>query len=188
MLRRVVWFSAFLWGVTQLSPVGAAEPETFGSSQAMGDTAGAALSASALAELLVERGSQLAVHLLRRLAEARNEGDILLVSCIDDKLTQVNAHVATLARYARELSTAQAMDDSARSERLATMIRGVSKELEKVEGEAQMCLGEDAFQTEGTVIMVTPSQDGRGRAGPPVMVPPEPVNVGVIPPALSPVL
>jgi hypothetical protein len=49
------------------------------------------------AQRISERGTALSRRVAGMLDEARREGDVIRVTCLDDKLTQINAHLRTLS-------------------------------------------------------------------------------------------
>jgi hypothetical protein len=136
-------------------------------------------------ERIATRGTQLSRRLQTMLDEARRERDIILVTCLDDKLTQVNANLRTLTQ--RLESHRQAIDgqDPGRRDHEFTVITVLGQKFDVLEQEANQCLGQDVFETGAT--RVTSVIDPDVPVEDPVVTPvPTPAPVPFIPPPASP--
>ena len=107
------------------------------------------------------------------LAEARESGDIIRVTCVNDKLTQVNANVRTLENRVERLEGAVESDDPGRRNHEYTVIAVLGQKLQVLSREANQCVGQEMFETGATTIEVsiddaTPTED-------PAFVTPAPV-------------
>ncbi len=71
---------------------------------------------------LLSNGQSLSLRVQGMLDQSRREGDVLRVTCLDDKLTQVNAHVRTLGDRVEALQEAVRLADEARRNHEYTVI------------------------------------------------------------------
>lgn len=106
------------------------------------------------ANRIVERGEQISRRVLGMLDEARRERDIIRVTCLNDKLTQINAHRRTLESRHENLQEAVNTADGDRRNHEFTVITVIAQHFRTLEGEAASCIGQDIFET-GTTRVVT---------------------------------
>ena len=139
------------------------------------------------AQRTTERGDQLSRRVAAMLDEARRENDVIRVTCLDDKLTQINAHRRTLAARAESLTEASQVGDEGRRNHEFTVISVLAQNLTELERAANECIGQDIFETGTTRVTTTidpntPEED-------PTLVPeiPEP-EAPFIPPPGSPTM
>lgn len=131
-----------------------------------------------------ERGVQISRRVMGMLDEARRERDIIRVTCLNDKLTQINAHLRTLESRRENLQEAVNTADDSRRNHEFTVITVLGQHFRTLEQEANACIGQDIFET-GTTRVVTdidpaaPEED----LDTPVSEPPE---IPFIPPPGSP--
>ena len=105
-------------------------------------------------ERIQERGTNSSRRVMTMLDEARRERDIIRVTCLNDKLTQINAHLRTLESRKRNLEEAIATSDDGRRNHEFTVITVLGQHFSTLEQEANQCLGQDIFET-GTTRVVT---------------------------------
>ncbi len=147
----------------------------------------AQLSASeqvAEAQATEERGTQISRRVLSMLDEARRERDIIRVTCLNDKLTQINAHLRTLQSRRESLQEAVNTGDESRRNHEFTVITVLGQHFRTLEQEANACIGQDIFETGTTRVVVdidptTPEEDL-------VVQDPGQPDVPFIPPPASP--
>jgi len=147
----------------------------------------AQLSASeqvAEAQATEERGTQIGRRVLSMLDEARRERDIIRVTCLNDKLTQINAHLRTLQSRRESLQEAVNTGDESRRNHEFTVITVLGQHFRTLEQEANACIGQDIFETGTTRVVVdidptTPEEDL-------VVQDPGQPDVPFIPPPASP--
>jgi hypothetical protein len=101
-----------------------------------------------------ERGEQISRRVMAMLDEARRERDIIRVTCLNDKLTQINAHRRTLESRRNNLQEAVDTADDSRRNHEFTVITVLSQHFRTLEQEANSCIGQDIFET-GTTRVVT---------------------------------
>jgi hypothetical protein len=138
-------------------------------------------------ERINTRGTQLSRRLQTMLDEARRERDIILVTCLDDKLTQVNANLRTLVQRLESHRAALDGGDPGRRDHEFTVITVLGQKFDVLEQEANQCLGQDVFETGAT--RVTSVIDPDVPVEDPAVVPmPAPDPVPYIPPPASPAI
>lgn len=137
------------------------------------------------AQRIQNRGTQISRRVQAMLDEARRERDIIRVTCLNDKLTQVNANLRTLEERVGNLQSAVQAQDPNRRNHEFTVITVLGQKFNVLEQEANQCLGQDIFETGATRVTTTiapesPTED-------PTVVPePAPPVVPFIPPPASP--
>lgn len=103
---------------------------------------------------LEERGTNISRRVLSMLDEARRERDIIRVTCLNDKLTQVNARLRQLQSRKENLQEAVNIGDGERRNHEFTVITVIGQSFRTLEQEANACIGQDIFET-GTTRVVT---------------------------------
>lgn len=136
-------------------------------------------------ERINTRGTQLSRRLQTMLDEARRERDIILVTCLDDKLTQVNANLRTLAQRIEQHR--EALADASRRDHEFTVITVLGQKFDVLEQEANQCLGQDVFETGATRVTSVIDPDVPVE-DPGVLPMPAPTPVPYIPPPASPAI
>lgn len=131
-----------------------------------------------------ERGTNISRRVLAMLDEARRERDIIRVTCLNDKLTQINAHLRTLQSRRENLQDAVNTGDESRRNHEFTVITVLGQHFRTLEQEANACIGQDIFETGTTRVVVdidptTPEEDL-------VVQDPGQPDVPFIPPPASP--
>ncbi|MFW6067493.1 MAG: hypothetical protein ACOC97_04085 [Myxococcota bacterium] len=137
------------------------------------------------AERVQEKGISISRRVQSMLDQARRERDIIRVTCLNDKLTQVNANLRTLEERIGNLQAAAEANDGDRRNHEYTVITVLAQKLSVLEQEANQCIGQDIFETGATRVVTdidpaTPDED-------PTQLDETPdVDVPFIPPPLSP--
>lgn len=103
---------------------------------------------------LLSNGQSLSLRVQGMLDQSRREGDVLRVTCLDDKLTQVNAHVRTLGDRVEALQEAVRLADEARRNHEYTVIVVLGQHLVVLDRAASECIGQDIYEI-GTTRVVT---------------------------------
>jgi hypothetical protein len=116
------------------------------------------------AQATEERGMNVSRRVLAMLDEARRERDIIRVTCLNDKLTQINAHLRTLQSRRENLQDAVDTGDESRRNHEFTVITVIGQHFRTLEQEANACVGQDIFETGTTRVVVdidpsTPEED-----------------------------
>lgn len=104
---------------------------------------------AALARSAVQRGSVLAQRISAMLEEARREADIIRVTCLNDKLTQVNANMRTAQTRMTAFETAA--DPETRNHE-ATVLGVLGQKFTILDQEANRCVGQDVYDTGSTKV------------------------------------
>lgn len=139
------------------------------------------------ANKIQDRAVQSSRRLQAMLDEARRDGDIIRVTCINDKLTQVNANLRTLQQRVDSLTAAVDGGDANRGGHEYTVITVLAQKFQVLDQEANQCVGQDVFETGATKVETavdpaTPDED------PGVLHEPPEVEAPFIPPPASGVL
>lgn len=111
------------------------------------------------AQRLLANGQSLSMRVQGMLDQARRESDVLRVTCLDDKLTQINAHVRTLGDRVGSLEDAVGLNDSDRTNHEYTVITVLGQNLTQLDRAASECVGQDMYET-GTTRVVTTIEPG----------------------------
>lgn len=106
------------------------------------------------AERIQHSAEGLSQRVMGMLDEARREGDIVRVTCLDDKLTQINAHVRTMGDRVESLQEATTTADPDRRNHEFTVITVLGQNFTQLERDANECIGQSLFET-GTTRVVT---------------------------------
>jgi hypothetical protein len=98
---------------------------------------------------VLQRAQALAQRISQMLEEARRESDIIRVTCLNDKLTQVNANMRTA--QSRLTSFENATDPEQRNHE-ATVINVLGQKFQVLDQEANRCVGQDLYETGSTTV------------------------------------
>jgi hypothetical protein len=102
------------------------------------------------ARQVVTRGTVLAQRISQLLEEARREADIIRVTCLNDKLTQVNANLRT-AQTRLEAFEGAATPEQRQHE--ATVLNVLGQKFQLLDAEANRCVGQDLYLTGETKVI-----------------------------------
>jgi hypothetical protein len=152
----------------------------------LANVSGAPAEQLSTADAIVTRGTNLSQRVTQMLDDARREADVIRVTCLNDKLTQINANLRTAqSRYA---SLQRTVDTDQRKHEL-TVLAVLGQKLQVLDQESNQCIGQDLYETGPTKIVteidtsVLPFETDP--ATPQITVPTAPAVLGV-PPASSP--
>ncbi|MFO0680471.1 MAG: hypothetical protein U0234_00395 [Sandaracinus sp.] len=139
------------------------------------------------AERVQTHANELSQRVMGMLDEARRDGDVTRVTCLDDKLTQINAHARTLSERVASLQEATTTADTDRRNHEFTVITVLSQNVSQLEADANECIGQSLFETGSTRVVTeiapeTPTGD--------VTLLPEipPDNIPYVPTPISPTI
>jgi hypothetical protein len=137
------------------------------------------------AERIQTSAQTLSQRVMSQLDEARREGDVVRVTCLDDKLTQINAHARTLGDRIESLQEATTTADGDRRNHEFTVISVLGQNFQQLERDANECIGQSMFET-GTTRVVT-EIDPNTPTGDVSLIPEMPTYGGIpyIPPPAS---
>jgi hypothetical protein len=138
-------------------------------------------------ERIETRGTQLSRRVQTMLDEARRERDIIRVTCLNDKLTQINANLRTLTERMTSLREAVDGQDADRRNHEFTVVTVLGQKFDVLEREANQCLGQDIFETGATRITTT-IDPGVPFEDPTIVPAPPDLPVPFIPPPASPAI
>jgi len=134
------------------------------------------------ADSIVARGTTLSARVGQMLDDARREADMIRVTCLNDKLTQINANLRTA--QTRLTSLQRAADVDQRNHEL-TVLTVLGQKLQTLDQESNQCVGQDLYDT-GPTKVVTEIDTSRLPAteteptNPPILTPTAPSMVGVM--------
>lgn len=133
---------------------------------------------------VVRRGKSSGVRVQRMIEQARKSADIVRVTCLDDKLTQIHANLRTAEARLKALKAAV---DPGRRQHEHTVIIVVGQKLLVLDREAQQCIGQQLFETGATRVVTEIDADllpfEPDPWNPPIVLPP---SVPTIPDPASP--
>jgi hypothetical protein len=131
-----------------------------------------------------ERGEQLSRRVLAMLDEARRERDIIRVTCLNDKLTQINAHRRSLDTRVSALEDAVEQGNESRRNHEYTVVTVLDQQFQVLDQESNQCVGQDIFDT-GTTRVITDIDPSTPTADPADYPEPAIASVPFIPPPAS---
>jgi hypothetical protein len=136
------------------------------------------------AQQVQQRGTDLSRRVSVMLDEARQERDIIRVTCINDKLTQVNANLRTVELRVTNLQDAIAAQDASRRNHEFTVIAVLGQKFVVLDRESAQCIGQDIFET-GSTRVITEIDPNNPDEDPTVLPNPEIELIPIIPPPES---
>lgn len=136
------------------------------------------------AQRTMERGTALSRRVAGMLDEARRENDVIRVTCLDDKLTQINAHLRTLTSRVESLQEASQLGDEGRRNHEFTVITVLGQNMTELDRAANECIGQDLYET-GTTRVTTTIDPTVPDDDPTVIAEPPQPDVPFIPPPPS---
>jgi hypothetical protein len=132
------------------------------------------------ADALLTRGTTLSQRVTQMLDDARRDADVIRVTCLNDKLTQINANLRTAqSRYG---SLQRTVDAEQRKHEL-TVLSVLGQKLQVLDQEANQCIGQDLYETGPTKITteidtsLLPFENNP--TNPQITTPTAPTNLGV---------
>ncbi len=136
------------------------------------------------AQQVQQRGTDLSRRVSVMLDEARQERDIIRVTCVNDKLTQVNANLRTVELRLTNLQDAIAAQDASRRNHEFTVIAVLGQKFVVLDREAAQCIGQDIFET-GSTRVITEIDPNNPDDDPTVLPDPVEIVIPFIPPPAS---
>ncbi len=101
-------------------------------------------------EAVVRRGNAISQSVLSMLQDARKEADIIKITCLDDKLAQVNANLHTAESRLDALK--KAVDPDLRMHEY-TVLTVLAQKLQVLDQEAHQCVGQAMYETGVTKVV-----------------------------------
>ncbi|MBN2803155.1 MAG: hypothetical protein JXR91_08675 [Deltaproteobacteria bacterium] len=93
------------------------------------------------------------------LEQARQEKDSIKITCLDDKLTQINVNLRGIEVRKEAFETALSSTDNASADQHFTVLTIYSSKIDGLEAEAEGCIGESDVVLGETNTSVTISED-----------------------------
>ena len=146
---------------------------------ALGDPSSPAEQMTA-ADSIVTRGTGLSQRVTQMLDDARRDADVIRVTCLNDKLTQINANLRTAqSRYA----SLQRIVDAEQRKHELTVLSVLGQKLQVLDQEANQCVGQDLYETGPTKITTEIDTSllpfETNPSSPQITTPTAPTNLGV---------
>lgn len=135
-------------------------------------------------ERISTRGNQISRRVAAMLDEARRERDIIRVTCLNDKLTQVNANLRTVDQRQTSLRDAVRGNDDARRNHEFTVLTVLGQKFNVLEQESNQCVGQDIYET-GTTRVITTIDPRTPVENPDIVPVPPGITVPFIPTPMS---
>ena len=101
------------------------------------------------ARAVLQNASVLAQRISQMLEEARRESDIIRVTCLNDKLTQVNANLRIVQTRLTAFDNASTPEQRNHE---ATVINVLGQKFQVLDQEANRCVGQDLYDTGSTKV------------------------------------
>jgi len=98
---------------------------------------------------VLQRAAVLSQRISQMLEEARRESDIIRVTCLNDKLTQVNANMRTAQS---RLTAFENSPDADQRNHEATVLSVLGQKFQVLDQEANRCVGQDLYETGSTKV------------------------------------
>jgi len=136
-------------------------------------------------EQIVKQGEALSQRVRGLLDQARKEADIIKVTCLNDKLTQINANLRTAS--SRLGSMQKAADPDLRNHEY-TVLSVLGQKFQVLDQEAGQCVGQDMFDTGATRVTTAIDESTIPDESPtevPTIMPPSGVLLVAPPPPAS---
>jgi len=116
------------------------------------------------AQTIATRGEQISRRVSTMLDDARREQDIIRVTCLNDKLTQINANNRTVGQRIESLQAAVDSSDPDRRNHEYTVLTVLGQKFSVLDQEANQCISQDIFETGATQVTTeidpaTPDED-----------------------------
>lgn len=136
-------------------------------------------------EEIVRSASASCAGMAASLEAARKQNDIIMATCIDDKLTQCNANLQNLKRRQQALQEAALQNDASWRNHEFTVVGVLEQKIQVLEQAANRCIGQDIFETGDT--QVRPDVDPYAPDEDPTVIvyPIPPDTIPYIPPPVS---
>jgi hypothetical protein len=134
-------------------------------------------------EGILRRGMAISKAVHTMLESARKDADIIRITCLDDKLTQINANLRNAETRIDALRKAV---DADRRIHEYTVLSVIGNKLEVLDQEAHQCVGEAMYETGETTVVTEIDTDmlpfEETPSTPPVVLPP---SLPALPPPAS---
>ena len=154
----------------------APSPETTGTTAAPAAPTGKQASAQDLiveGETVMRRGNAISSAVREMLDDARKDADIIRITCLDDKLTQINANLRSVETRLDALRKAVDPDRRVHEHTVLTVL---AQKLQVLDQEAHQCVGQAMYETGQTKVLTEIDTDmlpfEETPSTPPVIVPP----------------
>lgn len=101
----------------------------------------------ALADSVLSSAEHATTAVSRMVDQSRSERDLIRMSCLSDKLTQLSANSSTAQGRSDALRSAVEAGDTTRANHEYTVLAVLQQKIELLRQEAGQCIGQDVFET-----------------------------------------
>jgi len=108
----------------------------------------------AFAERVLQSAEQTSAAVSRMIDQSRSERDLIRMSCLNDKLSQVGANSSAAQGRSDALRSAVEAGDTTRANHEYTVLSVLLQKLELLRQEAGQCIGQDVYETGAARITV----------------------------------
>lgn len=141
------------------------------------------------ADMARAKAADLSNKISTMLDNARKESDMIKLTCLDERLSQVNAAVRSIDQRAAAIKDAVRSGDDARRNHEFNVLSELDKKLGKLSSAASRCIGKDVSDSGGANVVVTVDTTVPVAMDPgTVTVAAPPAVIPYVPPPASPVL
>ncbi len=137
------------------------------------------------ARRIQESAERIARRVQSMLDEARREKDIIRVTCLNDKLTQIDTNRRTLASRVSRFQDAASSGDTERRNHEFTVISVLGQKFRALEQEANQCIGQDVFETGATRVTVDVDPSTPDEQPESLTIPIGDISIAEVPPPAS---
>lgn len=136
-------------------------------------------------DTIMAHGNALSTHVAQLLDEARREHDIMRITCLNDKLTQVNANITSTEERVAALRDAVATNNDDRRNHEYTVMTVMGQTFRRLEQETNLCIGQEIFDNGGVTRVETSTAPGTTTEDPGHVNEVPPVGQPFVPPMRS---
>lgn len=108
----------------------------------------------ALAEGVLSSAEQATTAVQRMIEQSRSERDLIRMSCLNDKLSQLGANASAAEGRSDALRSALEAGDTTRASHEYTVLSVLQQKIDLLRQEAGQCIGQDVFETGDTRVTV----------------------------------
>lgn len=108
----------------------------------------------AFSERVLRSAAESTSAVSRMIEQSRSERDLIRMSCLNDKLTQLGANSSTAQGRSDALRSAVEAGDTTRANHEYTVLSVLLQKIDLLRQEAGQCIGQDVYETGATRITV----------------------------------
>ena len=105
-------------------------------------------------QVVVTDGRNLQGRIQEMVDESRSAHDIIRVTCLNEKLVQVQGTIESAEDRVTNLQAAQRENDVERARHESTLVGVLREKLDVLERQAAQCTGQDVYETGSTTVTI----------------------------------